>query len=91
MHKHSEMSSETEMWTCSMHRQIMQQEGSLSYLWNGFDSSRGWGNRLKPDEFKLSENATALANIQTAIVGGESENKSLIKLSGIISENEDST
>lgn len=91
MHKHSEISSETEMWTCSMHPQIMQQEaGACPICGMDLIPAEVGVTGLNPDEFKLSENATALANIQTAIVGGESENKSSIKLSGIISENEDS-
>lgn len=38
-HDHSAEMASGEMWTCSMHPQIMQQEtGILSYLWHGFNS-----------------------------------------------------
>lgn len=89
-HNHSEMTSETEMWTCSMHPQIMQGEAGACPIC-GMDlipAERG-AEGLHPDEFKLSENAMALANIQTSLVGNEAETVSSHRLSGLIRQNED--
>ncbi len=44
---------------------------------------------LLADQFKLTENAMALANIQTSIVGNSSANGSAMKLSGKIAVNEE--
>jgi len=45
---------------------------------------------LLADQFKLTENAMALANVQTSIVGNGSVENNAIKLSGKIVENEES-
>ena len=44
---------------------------------------------LPADQFKLTENAIALANIQTTIVGNGKADNNMIKLSGKIVENEE--
>lgn len=85
--------SEAGMWTCSMHPQIMKSEpGDCPICGMDLIPAKTSAEGLNADEFELSENAMALANIQTSIVGEESstistERKGLM-LSGKIQENE---
>lgn len=89
-HNHSEMASENQMWTCSMHPQIMQPEaGDCPICGMDLIPAEAGADGLSPNEFKLTKNAMALANIQTSVVGNGSIEGNSIKLSGKISENED--
>lgn len=89
-HNHSEMASENQMWTCSMHPQIMQPEaGDCPICGMDLIPAEAGADGLSPNEFKLTKNAMALANIQTSVVGNGSIESNSIKLSGKISENED--
>lgn len=90
-HDHSEVAKTHQMWTCSMHPQIMQPEPGLCPLC-GMDltPAESGSEGLMPDEFKLTENAMALANIQTSVVGLGKEHSNTIKLSGKIVVNEES-
>ena len=92
-HNHSETAEANQMWTCSMHPQIMlPEEGDCPIC--GMDLiPTGTGSvGLAIDQFKLTKNAMALANIQTSIVGNKiTENDNKITLSGKITENEDKT
>lgn len=89
-HNHSEMASENQMWTCSMHPQIMQPEaGDCPICGMDLIPAEAGADGLSPNEFKLTKNAMALANIQTSVVGNGSTESNSIKLSGKISENED--
>ena len=89
-HNHSEMASENQMWTCSMHPQIMQPEaGDCPICGMDLIPAEAGADGLSPNEFKLTKNAIALANIQTSVVGNGSIEGNSIKLSGKISENED--
>ncbi|AXT52528.1 efflux RND transporter periplasmic adaptor subunit [Aquimarina sp. BL5] len=88
-HAHNkEVSDQT--WTCSMHPQIMQSESGDCPIC-GMDliptETNDYG--LSADQFKMTENAIALANIQTSIVGGIMVNSEELKLSGKIKENEE--
>ena len=89
-HDHNESAETNQMWTCSMHPQIMQSEAGDCPIC-GMDlipaaiSSEG----LLADQFKLTENAMALANIQTSIIGNTRTKDNAIKLSGKIVENEE--
>ncbi|WP_339711677.1 efflux RND transporter periplasmic adaptor subunit [uncultured Kriegella sp.] len=78
------------MWTCSMHPQIMLPEKGDCPLC-GMDlisSETGSGSALMTNQFKMSEKALALSNIETITVGmGESQNNKLT-LSGKITANE---
>ncbi len=90
-HLHSEEVSSSQMWTCSMHPQIMQPEqGDCPICGMDLIPAEMGGEGLSPNEIKMSENAMALANIQTIIVGetSESEGNSLL-LSGKIMPNEE--
>ncbi len=78
-----------QMWTCSMHPQIMQPEASDCPIC-GMDliPAESGADGLTADQFKLTPNAMALANIQTTVVGNGLTEESTIKLSGKIAENE---
>ncbi len=91
VHDHPETSETTKMWTCSMHPQIMKSEPGDCPIC-GMDLIPAETNHqgLKANEFKLTKNAMALANIQTLVVENSTYNKTTIKLSGKIVENEES-
>ena len=89
-HSHNEASETNQMWTCSMHPQIMQEEsGQCPICGMDLIPTESGAEGLLADQFKLSENAMALANIQTSIVGNSKENGNTIKLSGKIVINEE--
>ncbi|WP_158847333.1 efflux RND transporter periplasmic adaptor subunit [Algibacter sp. L1A34] len=93
VHKHNEATETNQMWTCSMHPQIMQPEaGDCPICGMDLIPAASSEEGLLADQFKLSKNAMALANIQTSIVGESvsNENSGFI-LSGKITENEDET
>ena len=78
-------------WTCSMHPQIMQPEaGDCPICGMDLIPAASSADGLLADQFKLTENAMALANIQTSIVGNNNSKNNTIKLSGKIAENEES-
>ena len=89
-HNHSEMDETNQKWTCSMHPQIMQPEaGDCPICGMDLIPSEAGADGLAADQFKLTENAMALANIQTTIVGKSTVDYNTIKLSGKIVENEE--
>lgn len=90
-HDHSKEIASNQMWTCSMHPQIMQAEPSDCPIC-GMDliPAEAGADGLSADQFKMTENALALANIQTSIVGSGTSEKATLKLSGKIRENEES-
>jgi Cu(I)/Ag(I) efflux system membrane fusion protein len=89
-HSHEKVANETQMWTCSMHPQIMQPEpGDCPICGMDLIPAMTSDDGLSVDQFKLSKNALALANVQTTIVGGTSNASNAIKLSGSIVENEE--
>ena len=91
-HNHQTEMSKNQKWTCSMHPQIMQDEAGACPIC-GMDLIPAVTDivGLAADQFKLTDNAIALANIQTAIIGNEKqENKGAI-LTGKISANGDKT
>ena len=88
-HNHSETAETNQMWTCSMHPQIMQPEaGDCPICGMDLIPAVSSADGLVADQFKLTENAIALANIQTTIVGSNTIEGNAIKLSGKIAENE---
>ncbi|GER60703.1 efflux RND transporter periplasmic adaptor subunit [Patiriisocius marinus] len=90
-HNHSSENTK-QMWTCSMHPQIMQPEPSDCPIC-GMDliPAETGAEGLAANEIKMTENAMALANIQTTIVGNgaASEDDGIISLSGKIATNEE--
>lgn len=90
-HNHNEVAEHSEMWTCSMHPQIMQTEpGDCPICGMDLIPAESGEEGLLADQFKLTENAMALANIQTTTVNVGSSNGNALKLSGKIVENEES-
>ena len=88
-HEHSEIVNNEQMWTCAMHPQIMKTEpGDCPICGMDLIPAENGAEGLLADQFKLTENAMALANIQTYAVGLDSDDKDMIKLSGKIIENE---
>ena len=88
-HDHTEEISD-QMWTCSMHPQIMQSdEGDCPICGMDLIPAEVTADGLAVDQFKMTENALALANIQTSIVGGINLDSRELKISGKIKENEE--
>ena len=87
---HSEATEKNQMWTCSMHPQIMQPEaGDCPICGMDLIPAESSAEGLMADQFKLTENAMALANIQTSIVGNGKTADNSISLSGKIVQNEE--
>ncbi|SKB44536.1 efflux RND transporter periplasmic adaptor subunit [Maribacter arcticus] len=81
-----------EVWTCSMHPQIMQPEpGNCPICGMNLIPVETGGEGLAMNEIKMTKNAMSLANIQTSIVGSNmsSEKDGIISLSGKIATNEE--
>lgn len=88
-HDHSKDMAANQMWTCSMHPQIMQPEaGDCPICGMDLIPAKAGADGLAADEFKLTENAMKLANIQTTVIADTSESENSIILSGKIVENE---
>jgi len=90
-HDHSEASA-NEMWTCSMHPQIMQPEpGACPICGMELIPAETGTEGLAANQIKMTENAMALANIETTIVGNliDGGNDGIISLSGKIAANEE--
>ncbi|WP_288955732.1 efflux RND transporter periplasmic adaptor subunit [uncultured Polaribacter sp.] len=90
-HNQNETVKSDQKWTCSMHPQIMKSEpGDCPICGMDLIPAATSADGLLADQFKLSENAIALANIQTSIVGSSNQKNNFIRLSGKIVENEES-
>lgn len=90
-HNHDSVAEVNQMWTCSMHPQIMQAEpGDCPLCGMELIPATISSEGLAADQFKLSKNAMALANIQTTVIGEELSSDNSIALSGKIAENEES-
>jgi Cu(I)/Ag(I) efflux system membrane fusion protein len=89
-HNHDAVAKTNQLWTCSMHPQIMQPEpGDCPICGMDLIPAENGSDGLLADQFKLTENAMALANIQTTVVGQGNVEGNTIKLSGKIAENEE--
>ena len=89
-HNRDAVAEISQMWTCSMHPQIMQPEsGDCPICGMDLIPAASSAEGLSADQFKLTKNAMALANIQTSIVGKSRTENNAIKLSGKIVENEE--
>ncbi|WP_222983883.1 efflux RND transporter periplasmic adaptor subunit [Flagellimonas meishanensis] len=80
-----------QLWTCSMHPQIMQPEpGDCPICGMDLIPAEAGSDGLTPEQFRMTENALALANIQTTVVGGAmGSTENSINLSGKIAVNEE--
>lgn len=91
-HLHLQQSVNQEMWTCSMHPQIMQPEpGDCPICGMDLIPAATVSEGLAANEIKMTKNAMALANIQTTIVGDGAtfDDDGMISLSGKIATNEE--
>lgn len=90
-HDHSSETAE-QMWTCSMHPQIMQSEpGDCPICGMELIPAQSSAEGLAANEIKMTKNAMALANIQTTKVGSNvaSDDEGMMSLSGKIAANEE--
>ena len=88
-HEHSTETKVNQMWTCSMHPQIMKTEaGDCPICGMDLIPAEAGAEGLSANEFKLTENAMKLANIQTTIIGAADGSENTLELSGEIVANE---
>ncbi|RTE53756.1 efflux RND transporter periplasmic adaptor subunit [Arenibacter aquaticus] len=88
-HTHSEEMVSDGMWTCSMHPQIMQKEpGDCPICGMDLIPTETDQDGLSVDQFKMTRNALALADVRTTKIGSANTEDSNIKLSGVIQQNE---
>jgi Cu(I)/Ag(I) efflux system membrane fusion protein len=89
VHEDIEIADRNERWTCSMHPQILREAtGDCPICGMDLIPAETRADGLLADQFKLTANAMALANIQTSIVGSDKAKGNTIQLSGKIIENE---
>ncbi len=89
-HNHLEEVNSDQKWTCSMHPQIMQLEpGDCPICGMDLTRAQNEDDYVSSDQFKMTKNAMALANIQTMIVSQDSIEDNVLTLSGKIKENEE--
>lgn len=89
-HDHGSENGETQMWTCSMHPQIMLPEpGDCPICGMDLIPAEEGSGGLTTDQFKMTKNAMALANVQTTTIGGGTIENNTLVLSGKIAENEE--
>ncbi|MBQ4820798.1 efflux RND transporter periplasmic adaptor subunit [Aquimarina sp. MMG016] len=80
-----------QMWTCSMDPQVMLPEpGDCPICGMDLIPAVQKESELTPNQFQMTKNAIALADIQTVIVGKTSLRENTVMLSGKITENEES-
>ena len=89
-HDHSDETA-NQIWTCSMHPQIMQTEpGDCPICGMELIPAESGADGLSANEIKMTKNAMALANIQTTTIGNAiRESGNTISLSGKIVENQE--
>lgn len=89
-HDHEEEIASGEIWTCSMHPQIRQSEaGECPICGMDLIPAESGDDGLMKEQFKMTKNAMALANISTTIVGNKNTSDNSLNLSGKIQENEE--
>ncbi|NVN17526.1 efflux RND transporter periplasmic adaptor subunit [Muricauda sp. HICW] len=90
-HDHSTEITSGEMWTCSMHPQIMQQEpGSCPICGMDLIPADNGGEGLAVNQIKMTENAMVLAGVETIMVGFGVDGEDHIKISGKVAVNQES-
>ncbi|WP_440881679.1 efflux RND transporter periplasmic adaptor subunit [Tenacibaculum sp. C7A-26P2] len=90
-HNHNEeVMSTSEFWTCSMHPQVRQTElGDCPICGMDLIPAEVGDDGLSANQFKMTKNALALANVQTTVVGTDKSENTGLTLSGKIVENEE--
>ncbi|WP_051477537.1 efflux RND transporter periplasmic adaptor subunit [Aquimarina pacifica] len=77
-------------WTCSMHPEVIRSNsGDCPICGMDLIPLVINTNNLSPDQFRMTENAIALANIETTIVSNKGKTGGGIKVSGKIREREE--
>ncbi|WP_298423315.1 efflux RND transporter periplasmic adaptor subunit [uncultured Kordia sp.] len=89
-HTHTEeTTTKSTMWTCSMHPQIQQPEaGDCPICGMDLIPAQEMTTELASNQFRMSENAMALANIETTKVNKGNSESSALQLTGTIEANE---
>ncbi|EDP94637.1 efflux RND transporter periplasmic adaptor subunit [Kordia algicida OT-1] len=89
-HSHTaETTEKSTIWTCSMHPQIQQPEaGDCPICGMDLIPAQERTTELSSNEFRMTENAMALANIQTTKVSEGTASNTRLKLTGTIEPNE---
>ena len=88
-HRHDTVSATRQTWTCSMHPQIMKSaSGDCPICGMDLIPAESSAAGLLADQFKLTKNALALANIQTSIIRSSQAENNEMKVSGEIVQNE---
>jgi len=91
-HNHELTESENQQWTCAMHPQIIQPEaGDCPICGMNLIPTEASSDGLAVNQFKLSKNALALANIETTIITRNTNISNELVISGKIKENEKNT
>ena len=91
VHDHSAEMASGEMWTCSMHPQIMQPEpGSCPICGMDLIPADAAGEGLSHSQISMTANAMTLAGVETVTVGEGSASGGTIKLSGKVAVNQES-
>jgi len=90
-HDHSAEIASGEMWTCSMHPQIMQPEpGSCPICGMDLIPADNGGEGLAVNQIKMTENAMVLAGVETVMVGSGVSGGDSVKISGKVAINQES-
>ncbi|MCR9225977.1 MAG: efflux RND transporter periplasmic adaptor subunit [Flavobacteriaceae bacterium] len=90
-HDHGTEIASGEMWTCSMHPQIMRPEpGSCPICGMDLIPADNGGEGLAANQIKMTENAMVLAGVETVMVGAGVDGEESIKISGKVAVNQQS-
>lgn len=90
-HDHSTEIASGDMWTCSMHPQIMQPEpGSCPICGMDLIPAESSGEGLMANQIKMTENAMVLAGVETIMVGSGTAGEDHVKVSGKVTVNQES-
>ncbi len=90
-HDHSTETASDEIWTCSMHPQIMQPEpGSCPICGMDLIPADNGGEGLMANQIKMTENAMMLAGVETIMVGSGTAGEDHVKVSGKVAVNQES-
>lgn len=89
-HNHSEEMASGQMWTCSMHPQIMQPEpGDCPICGMDLIPASSSDEGLAMGQIRMSNNAMALAGVETMTVGAGMVGEGRVKLSGKVAINQE--
>ena len=88
-HDHNQEIESGQIWTCSMHPQILQSEpGDCPICGMDLIPAESGADGLAMEQFRMTKNALALADIRTTKVSSGTTEDNILKLSGTIVQNE---